>query len=470
METEDRMTERTIPRSPGPEKAVLSVLLNYPERIIETAGLHVDLFSIPAHRILFSLISEMAEAGEEVEAIGLLQRLHESGNLEIIGGSGNFHEILTYSPNQSFFSRHMADLAEKHALREALRIASAIEEAVDTLDPQAVLEASSGPVSALHDLIAGSRPQEDTRTVLRDAAKRWESLVKGETLPVGVQTRLTAFNVRFRGLQAGHTIIVSGLPESGKSTLSMQLALDAALSEDPAAVLILTLEMSRAQLMDRCLAYASDLPGDAISDPKGYARQKWPEHTGASAPRDLLMKFRRGVAAIHSAPLMVEHMTGPNASQVAATIRRHHRRQPLRVVVLDYVQRMRARPGHDRDTFERVLADAAESLADLARELGFTLILTSQLSKDGAAKHAEAINEAADLHLKCERDPKTKEHRGIFIEKDRHHGTSGQRMGLVLEGPMLRFIPMPVEDQTPKPEREIPTRSWEKTYENAKHR
>jgi hypothetical protein len=77
-------------------------------------------------------------------------------------------------------------------------------------------------------------------------------------------------------------------------------------------------------------------------------------------------------------------------------------------------------------------------MADLSKELGFTLLLPSQLNKQGAAKHAEAINEDADIHIQIIQDDQ-KEHVGIMVEKNRG-GESGQILPLVLDGPMSRFV------------------------------
>ena len=72
------------------------------------------------------------------------------------------------------------------------------------------------------------------------------------------------------------------------------------------------------------------------------------------------------------------------------------------------------------------------------------------LNKEGAAKHAESINEDADLHLQIvQNDNKNsadyKQHIGVSVEKDRHHGQDGKMLPIVLDGPMLRFIPKPFE-------------------------
>lgn len=434
--------ELTPPHAFGAEKSVLSTILRDPTRLDEVCHLTTEHFYLPGHAKLFAFLCELRDKGEAIELVSLSQRLHEAGLLDPIGGVSGLSEIYTYAPSSAHFGKHAALLREKHALRGAQRLAGAVLEAVESQDPQTVLQALGEPVSALIDEMVGNRQSLDFKALLQNEMTRWKALLSGEKPPRGVQTSLGEFNQRIGGLNAGHTVIVSGFPETGKSLLAMQLGLDACLDDHP--LLFLTLEMSADQLARRCIAYASRVPGKAITDPKEYFNEEW----GSSAPsKEWLTTFQRNLKALGAGPIAVEHLTGPNVAQLSAIIRRHHRKRPLRVVVLDYIQRCRARPGHDRDSFERILADCAESLADLARELGLTLILTSQLSKDGAAKHAEAINEAGDVHLQIRINKETKEHRGVFIEKDRHGGQSGKTLQIVLDKEMQRFAFAEIKDE-----------------------
>lgn len=120
----------------------------------------------------------------------------------------------------------------------------------------------------------------------------------------------------------------------------------------------------------------------------------------------------------------------------------------MAVAVVDFVQRIRPLPEMRRESREQQLAHASNHLADLSKELGFCLLLPSQLNKEGAAKHAEAINEDADLHLQIVQDrtgpAPTFAHQGIAVMKDRHAGQDGTILPIVLDGPMLRFIPKPI--------------------------
>jgi replicative DNA helicase len=99
-------------------------------------------------------------------------------------------------------------------------------------------------------------------------------------------------------------------------------------------------------------------------------------------------------------------------------------------------------PEKAKESREQQLAHASGVLADLAKELGICLILGSQLNKEGASKHAEAINEDADLHLQIHQDEQ-KKHIGILVHKDRHNGHGGCRLPIVMHETLLQFVPAP---------------------------
>jgi hypothetical protein len=107
----------------------------------------------------------------------------------------------------------------------------------------------------------------------------------------------------------------------------------------------------------------------------------------------------------------------------------------------------------EKQSYERALADIADRFQNLAQELGFHGIMLSQLNKEGAAKHAEAINESCALHLKILKVPVTGSDgtivmengaakikvEGISVVKDRFHGNRDKLLSIKLDLETQRF-------------------------------
>jgi len=429
------------PHAVGPEKSVLSILFQDPAMIDDAASLTEDHFHLLAHREIFRLMRDLHDRKQEVELVSFIQRLIDRGKLDIVGGPSAVSDIYTYAPDPSRLPGHIKILTDHLARRQSITLAREIERvAFESEDAADIIAATSTPVSKIHDLLTDTGPAANIRSVLSSCMGRFEKLCKGEVEPGGIQTSLDEINHRFRGLNPKQTIVISGRPGGGKTTLATQLTMDAALAGHNS--LVLSLEMPAEAMMNRMIAYAARLPGEAITDPVGHAQRQY----GANAvTRGMLRPIKAAYDAIAAAPLHIEDLTGASVHQIIACIRRAHRKQPLEVVMVDFAQRIRPAPEMKKETKEQQLAHASNHLADITKELGFCLLLGSQVNKAGAAKHAEAINEDADLHLQIAQTDAGEDarcaHVGITVEKDRHCGQQGRILPIVLDGPMMRFIP-----------------------------
>ena len=86
-----------LPHALGQEKAVLSVLMQYPNKLAEPHGVTAATFYNPAHQILFRHFQDIAKRGkpEDVEIIALVQRLNDMGQLEAVGGPAAITELFS---------------------------------------------------------------------------------------------------------------------------------------------------------------------------------------------------------------------------------------------------------------------------------------------------------------------------------------------------------------------------------------
>lgn len=431
------------PHALGIEKSVLSVFLQYPEKIQDAPTLTAGHFYMPSHRIVFDLIQELAAKGKPIELVSFIEHLKDRGKLDEVGGPAELSGIYTHCPSYTHLGTHIELLNDKLARRMTITMAhDAIKTAFEAVEAVEIIEVTSAPITVIHDLLTDTGPAKSTRAVLTGCFDRFKALCEGKETPMGIETSLVELNRRFRGLHPQQTIVISAYPGGGKTTLAGQLAMDAA--TEGYNTMFVSLEMPAQDLMNRMLAYVARRPGECITDPLKYAREVF----DASGPtNDMLKAIGTAARKITESPFHIEDLKGANVYQIASCIRRAHRKSPLKVVAVDFVQRIRPAPEKIRESREQQLAHASNYLADLSKELGFCLLLPSQLNKDGAAKHAEAINEDADLHLQVIQDRSgtapTFNHLGIAVVKDRHNGQDGTLLPIVLDGPMIRFIPKP---------------------------
>ena len=109
--------ETALPHALGPEKSILSTLLNEPERIAGAHGLTAESFYSPAHKVIFSHVSSIHQRGDNVEMIGFVQSLIDSDELEAVGGPAAITELFSYAPTATHFRQHLRDVHDKHEQR-----------------------------------------------------------------------------------------------------------------------------------------------------------------------------------------------------------------------------------------------------------------------------------------------------------------------------------------------------------------
>lgn len=126
-EPDDDVT-RPLPHALGPEKSVISTILQDPFRHIRQArreNVTKQTFYIPAHAMLFDFLCQIESNGEEIELVGLVQKLLDHGLLDRVGGPAYLTELYTYAPSPTYFAAHLQEIKNKAVLRQIIANAKA---------------------------------------------------------------------------------------------------------------------------------------------------------------------------------------------------------------------------------------------------------------------------------------------------------------------------------------------------------
>jgi replicative DNA helicase len=446
----DHETIRPLPHSVGCEKSILSVLMQHPEFWHETGDLAEDWFYMPSNIALYAAMKESIDAGQSVELVGLAQRLLDTGRMESVGGLSYLSEICTYQPTTLHFSRHLEELRLKAACRLTIRTAnSIIVTAYDAPDALELLDATSAPVTAIHDLITASRPSPDAKELGKAWFENYEKLIRGEKLPMGMKTGIFEIDHALRGLHPGMVGVISARSSGGKSTLATQIMCGVATNETP--VIYLPLEGTVDAAYSRCVIQLSGLECEAVTSPAEYSK---------SQGRDTISKQEKEKVAIALKRLISGgfHFDPPanrKISTILSTIRRAHRKHAVKAAIIDYIQLIRGERGVSK---EQEIMGISNSIQEAASELGIFILLLSQENNDGDTKHAKAIEEDSDWTISVVQgqDKKRddyKRHKHILITKDRHNGRGGEKLPLILDRKHVRFITGKDETEEPKTKR-----------------
>jgi len=192
---------------------------------------------------------------------------------------------------------------------------------------------------------------------------------KNEEGIVGVPTGLTDIDDRLGGLHKSDLIIIAGRPSMGKTALATNIAFNAARkiqeSGKKTSIAFFSLEMSSEQLSTRILAEqcrikSNDIRRGRISD-------------------EQFDKFIETSKNISELPLFIDETPAISIAALSNRARRIKRLFGLDMVVIDYIQLMRAT--NTRDGRVQEISEITQGLKALAKELSVPVVALSQLSR-----------------------------------------------------------------------------------------
>lgn len=166
------------------------------------------------------------------------------------------------------------------------------------------------------------------------------------------------------GFRPGHSYVIGGRPNEGKSIVGLNCAQTAA--EQGFRTLVISAEMSGLEVTERMMAAGAHVEYGEIT-----RRAMNPDtYTG-------VMKY----SDIHrDMPLWVIDRPNLTIEHIAAVARTMKRRQGLDLLAIDYVQLLSAT--EKRDVREQQVAHISRSTKNLARELHCSAIILAQLNRE----------------------------------------------------------------------------------------
>ena len=370
------MSDRELPHSYDAEQSVLGAALQNAYAADEAAEtLQKEDFYDRYHAEVFSAVAELAQAGTPVDLVTVSEALKRRGMLDAVGGVRFLAELVTAVPAPSSI-RHYADIVREHSTRRRL-----IETAGNIIsqsfagedDAAAVLDYAEREILE----IGRSGQKEDythISSVVDNNIIRMEELSKlGAGDLTGLTTGFIDLDRLTLGLQASDLIILAARPGGGKTSLALNIALNAAIKAQ-AVVLVFSLEMSKASLGQRLLSVHSMV-----------------EHTlirNGQAIKDTAKASRIGEAAqeLAGTKIVIDDTSSISIGEIKNKCRRLKSKEgKLDLVVVDYLQLMdfggSGKASSRPENRQQEIATLTRMLKQLARDIDCPVLVLSQLSR-----------------------------------------------------------------------------------------
>src|SRR5260370_14896931 len=376
--------EKGLPANLDAERFVLGSILLDDSYYIQTAGaLQADDFSVEKHRRIFSRMGEIHERGEKIDRVTLANELMNRGQLEACDGLTylvSLDDGLPQTFNIESYIRIVKDKAILrkiiyasqalmnrciHAEEEPSQILAGAEETLLKLGESQVKSGLLGPAQIIDEYQGGLNP-------FLDPSKRLK----------GISTGFTKLDEMTGGMHAGELIILAARPSMGKTALALNIAQHVAAKLDK-TVAVFSLEMSKESLLTRMLCASARV--DSQKFRSGYLNSEERQRLQVAASQLVL------------APLFIDDTAAANLMAMHAKLRRlqAERKQPLGLVVVDYLQLMNGRGRFENRNQE--ISTISPGFKLLSKELNVPMLVLSQLSRAPETRQGDHRPQLSDL-------------------------------------------------------------------------
>ena len=377
--------DRVLPNSYEAERAILGAILYRPEEAGPQAQglLTEEHFYHAAHATIFREMMTLMDSMSVVDMVTLTQRLQDKNQLEAIGGPTYLADLLMSGvPSFANLEHYINIVVEKSMLRRLITasvdiVGRCFEEQDDVKRWLDQVEQDVFKITAERSL-SQTHPIKD---LIKDAMRSIEQLYDKKGAITGLPTGYRDFDKLTSGLHDGEVVVIAGRPSMGKTALALNIA-DRIAVDHKIPVGIFSLEMSAEALVTRLLCSRAQVTLRSIRD--GFLSEKdFPQLTAIASQ---LMR----------APLYIDDSANLTVYQVRAKARRMKSQYDIRLLVIDYMQLMRA-PSRRSDMSRQVeVADISGGIKALAKELKIPIIVLSQLNRQPESRD-EGAPRLADL-------------------------------------------------------------------------
>ena len=389
-----------VPQSPQAEQAVIGSMLIDPACIPDVLkDTRAEHFYNRTNRDIFDTIYTMFNFGQTVDPVTVMEQMKERGVFREESTRSYIVELMKMTPTAANVGEYVGILRDKALQRDLGKVAgditAMVNEGLGGADE--MLESAERNIYALRRdrAIGGLKPISEVVQNVYDNLSRIAA--EGAPLP-GLPTGLVDLDNQILGLNKGELILVASRPGMGKTSIALNIAMNAAKSSGK-AVAVFSLEMSREQLAMRLLS------GEALVDAQKLQRGN------LSAE-----EWRRIVAAagsLSATKILIDDNPTLSVADMNAQCRRV---KDLGLVVVDYLQLMQSAGGKNSgENRQQIVADMSRMLKIMAKELEVPVLCLSQLSRANEGRNDKrpmlsdlresgAIEQDADVVIGLYRD------------------------------------------------------------------
>jgi replicative DNA helicase len=367
------MAERIPPNSLEAERAVLGGILlqnGVLDSVLEIVK--AEEFYSEANGRIFETMMELHKASSPIDTITLRESLERANKLQAVGGDDYLLSLTDTIPTLENIKSHATIIRDKALVRRMITACHGVAARGygDYGDTQEFLDVAEKAVFDVANIQTRTTVVKLDQIVL-EAFKQISEMARAGKRIAGLSTGFNRLDQMTAGMHPGDLIIVAGRPGMGKTSFALNIGINACHSSKTSAdakhqaVAVFSLEMPKDQLVKRMLC--SEARVDASRMRTGQlSREDWPN-------------LAQAAGMLSDLPVFIDDTAGLTLMELRSKARRIHSEHGLGLIIIDYLQLMRA--GIKTDSREQEISEISRSLKGLAKELRIPVIALSQLNR-----------------------------------------------------------------------------------------
>ena len=437
---------RKPPQALEAEAAVLGAILLDPDTVTTVMQyLRPGDFYLQTHRRVYEAILTLFDHSSPTDVVTVSGELKRMKELDAVGGQTFLSNLLEGVLTTANCEEHAKLVLEKSVQRQLITTATEIVQASydESRRADELVEEAEQKIFEIQQ--AGSRKEfAELKKLLNVEMERVEKAIGEKKMITGVETGFTELDERTSGLQPGELIIIAGRPGMGKTALALNIA-SRCNTRQPVPVAVFSLEMSAEALTQRMMCAEAGLNMHAL-------------RRGMLTPRQRT-RLAASLGHLNDARIYIDDSSGLTALDMRARARRLRSKQPLGMIIVDYLQLMEAHGTKRREANrQQEISDITRALKAMAKELNVPVVVLSQLSRSperredkrpvlADLRESGAIEQDADVVLflyreaaykrREELDPNSERDAELIIAKQRNGPTD--TLKLVFLPDCMRF-------------------------------
>lgn len=391
----------------GTDEAELSVIgsiLMTGGKALEDITLTPDDFASPRNAAAFELMQRMWAKGQAVDLVSTGSALATSdAETKRLLDPAFFAKAMHETPTSAMLGQYQQITREHGIRRRLMNATTAIAQAVNEVgDINQVIEVAR---KAIDD--AGNVNTDEIQSMAETVD---ETIRELDEEPRYSPTPWQDINDHIAGWRPGALYVIGARPGSGKTLVGLQAGVNML---GRGSVLMCTLEMGRGEIHKRVFSQLLHIPLGNILNSE-MTPNEWERLNNRKA---------EGWDRFY---------IDDNPAQTVEGIRRHartiQRKQPLSMIVVDYLQLMESTGRSDRKRHEEI-ARWTRALKVLAKTFDVPVLILSQLNRESARgqmptladlRESGAIEQDADVVMLLHRDEDQPGDLKVLVAKNRH--------------------------------------------------